>query len=240
MITQSIVSYPSRGHWGDWRYRGNCSGFLIKDLIETYHPSSILDPMHGGGTTGEVAAEYDIPFFGYDLHDGYDILDARTQAKMRRDVNTLPTGGADMIFFHPPYWNMITYSRGNPLDFANGPYSLYLLRMQNALVHLSNCLSRNGFIALLLGDLRLQSHNQTYFLTDDVTENRKVASAKLIKELRIIKVQHNTQSKGETNLGIKLTHEYVTILRSSNALRSITPRIDALDETPEADGDTNA
>ena len=29
----SVVSYPDRGPWGDFRYRGNCSGHLVKDLI---------------------------------------------------------------------------------------------------------------------------------------------------------------------------------------------------------------
>jgi hypothetical protein len=28
----SVVSYPDRGPWGDSRYRGNCSGYLVKDL----------------------------------------------------------------------------------------------------------------------------------------------------------------------------------------------------------------
>lgn len=28
----SILSFPERGHWGDAKWRGNCSGHVYKDL----------------------------------------------------------------------------------------------------------------------------------------------------------------------------------------------------------------
>lgn len=34
-LKSSIVSYPERGTYGNNKYRGNCSGRLIKDIIET-------------------------------------------------------------------------------------------------------------------------------------------------------------------------------------------------------------
>ena len=40
----SVVSYPNRGPWGDNRYPGNCSGYLLIDLCATYRPASVLDP----------------------------------------------------------------------------------------------------------------------------------------------------------------------------------------------------
>ena len=43
----SVVSYPSRGPWGDAQYRGNCSGFLVKDLILRFGCQSIFDPAQG-------------------------------------------------------------------------------------------------------------------------------------------------------------------------------------------------
>lgn len=33
---KSVVSYPERGQYGNNRYRGNCSGRLIEDLIAQY------------------------------------------------------------------------------------------------------------------------------------------------------------------------------------------------------------
>jgi len=39
MLT-SVVSYPDRGPYGKSDYRGNCSGYLIKELLEHYKPKS--------------------------------------------------------------------------------------------------------------------------------------------------------------------------------------------------------
>ena len=43
----SVISYPDRGPWGDPRYRGNCSGWLAKDLILRFKIQSIFDPAEG-------------------------------------------------------------------------------------------------------------------------------------------------------------------------------------------------
>lgn len=37
---QSIVSYKNRGIFGDSTYRGNCTGYIIKDLIQQFYPKS--------------------------------------------------------------------------------------------------------------------------------------------------------------------------------------------------------
>ena len=37
---QSIVSYKDRGNFGNSKYRGNCTGYIIKDLIEHFYPTS--------------------------------------------------------------------------------------------------------------------------------------------------------------------------------------------------------
>lgn len=42
-LNASILSYPHRGHWGDNTYRGNCSGHVIKDLLDTYHPDNFIE-----------------------------------------------------------------------------------------------------------------------------------------------------------------------------------------------------
>jgi len=214
-FTHTVVSYPDRGKWGDYAYRGNCSGYLIKDLIETYSPDSVFDPMGGSGTTAEVCEDLGIPCASFDLKQGYDILDPIAKKKMRDALQEMTDDrGVDMIFFHPPYWNMIQYSQ-DPIDFSNGPYSLYLSRMAQSFSWLGGLLSPAGIIAVLLGDLRRAKADRTYFLTDDCLASSTIAAAKLTKEIRIIKIQHNTQTSGETDLDIKFAHEYLTILRNA-------------------------
>ena len=50
----SVVSYPDRGPWGDPKYRGNCSGWLAKDLILRFQCQSVFDPAEGSGTIKDV------------------------------------------------------------------------------------------------------------------------------------------------------------------------------------------
>ena len=70
----SVVSYPQRGPWGNNRYPGNCSGYMLIDLCATYRPQRVLDPMEGGGTSREVCADMGITYTGFDLHSGTDSL----------------------------------------------------------------------------------------------------------------------------------------------------------------------
>jgi hypothetical protein len=70
----NIVSYPDRGAWGDSKYRGNTSGWLIRDLIEFFRPRSVLDPMEGSGTTRDVCRELGVEYDGFDLKGGFDAL----------------------------------------------------------------------------------------------------------------------------------------------------------------------
>ena len=41
----SIHSNPRRGPYGSNRYRGNCGGYLIRDLLQYDQPQHVLDPM---------------------------------------------------------------------------------------------------------------------------------------------------------------------------------------------------
>ena len=76
----SVVSYPDRGPWGDSRYRGNCSGHLVKDLILRFGCQSVFDPSEGGGTVRDVVTginqylKKDIEYEGRDLRQGWNLM----------------------------------------------------------------------------------------------------------------------------------------------------------------------
>src|SRR5439155_25630880 len=93
----SVVSYPNRGPWGDNRYPGNCSGYLLIDLCATYRPHHVLDPMEGGRTSRDVCADMGIPYAGFDLRNGADSL--------RHDIGS----DYDLILWHRPYHDMKHY-----------------------------------------------------------------------------------------------------------------------------------
>jgi hypothetical protein len=97
-----VVSYPARGPWGDSKYRGNCSGYLVKDLILRFKSQSVFDPAEGGGTVRDVVSgintylRQEIHYEGRDLNSGWDIL-----------AGELPERQFDMVWYHPPYWDII-------------------------------------------------------------------------------------------------------------------------------------
>ena len=37
---ESVISYSNRGPYGKSSYRGNCSGYVIRDLINYFYPNS--------------------------------------------------------------------------------------------------------------------------------------------------------------------------------------------------------
>lgn len=219
ILEQSVVSYPDRGPYGQSTFRGNTSGYLVRDLIETYGATAVLDPMAGSGTTKDVVAHlnkegHEIASTFLDFKDGHDILDPRTHRRIERDARDFDQ--FDFIFLHPPYWNMIKYSDDRH-DFSNGSYTTYLARMQRTIKFLHTVARPGGVLAIQLGDLR--RGGRTYFMTDDVTYN-DMRIRPWRKEFRFIKLQHKTVTGGVTDYPVRLSHECVTILRKGGALPS--------------------
>ena len=145
----SVVSYPDRGPWGDSRYRGNCTGHLIKDLILRFNSKSIFDPAKGGGTVREVVnginkyLKREIHYEGRDLNQGWDIL-----------TSQLPEKQFDLVFYHPPYWDIIKYS-DNPRDLSNYPtLNEFELKLTGSVDRLLRAVKPNGIMAILIGDKR--------------------------------------------------------------------------------------
>lgn len=103
---KSLVRYKERGSWGNANWRGNCSGYLIKDIIEQFKPKYFVDVCEGSGTSGDVCGEFGIKYTGLDLHKGFDFTFDYVLSHIERP--------ADIVFSHPPYHNMIKYT-----DFVN-------------------------------------------------------------------------------------------------------------------------
>ena len=97
-LLTSIVSYPERGEGGNSRYRGNCSPKLVEDLIGFFQPAEICDYMCGSGTTRSAADKMGIRSRIYDLHSGFDLMNCEIPER------------PELVFWHPPYWDVITYS----------------------------------------------------------------------------------------------------------------------------------
>jgi len=204
---QSVVSYPDRGPWGRWDYRGNMSGYLVVDLIRQFKPRLVVDPFNGGGTTGGVCRDMGVPCWVGDLKDGFDVLE-----------DDIPVG-ADLALFHLPYWDMIPYSghvwgdKPHPHDLSHARTYEEFLRMANeAEFRVYDSLRRGGRLAILVGAIRRKG--VLYPIHRDM---------RLYGELEhdMVKVQHNCLSNRRTyaNEGklVRLVHEWLLILRKPDA-----------------------
>ena len=86
---RSVVSYPERGSYGHSKFRGNCSGYLAKDLMEYFRPKRVLDPMEVSGTTGDVCNELGIEYAGLDPRKGFNLPEDEVRALNSWIVQTI-------------------------------------------------------------------------------------------------------------------------------------------------------
>lgn len=215
-MLNSILSFPNRGNYGKSNWRGNCSGHIIREMVEYFRPKVFVDPTLGGGTSRDVVAELNqngrqIEFHGLDLHSGFDLLKDSLQERI---------GGkrADYVFCHPPYENVIRYS-GNvwgaephPDDLSNClNYEDFLKKMTIAMRNIYDSLAPNGHYSILIGDLR---RNGEYLsIQSDLLQ---LAPGKL--EGVLIKQQFNCVSDRKTYKNqsfIPITHEFLLNFRNS-------------------------
>ena len=209
MFTSSIASYPDRGPFGNNKYRGNCTGHIVSDLIDNYLPVGglFVDPAIGGGTSCDVAASKGIRFFGTDLHSGFNLL--------VDDLLTTVGEQANLILFHPPYGSMIPYS-GNMWgvehkhDMSRLSDEDFKAALKLALHNISDATLPGGHYAVLIGNQRRKG---VYINWSSITE--ALAPDPLCDE--IIKLQHNVASDSSSYRKpiVKIMHEKLLVFRRS-------------------------
>ena len=215
---QSIVSYPERGSYGRNSYRGNCSGKLIKDIINQYKLRGLSDFMVGSGTTEDVVRETGLRGTFADLNRGFDM--------MTMDVPER----AENIFWHPPYHDMVVYSNSQykaaDVERATGLSADTILADD-----LSRCASWEEFVkkmnhCMLKQFAALEKGGRMFTLVGDMKRRGKLFSMilDLVKpgtvENIIIKAQHNCWSERQEYSGtfVPIVHEYLLVTRKDTGL----------------------
>lgn len=205
---QSVVSYPNRGPYGDSSYRGNCSGNIIKDLIKHFYPGNtkpkrFIEVFSGGGTGKDVANELNLSnSLHLDLNNGWDAL-----------TDEIPSG-ADFIFSHPPYWDIISYEKErnsySENDLSNQmPYEEFIKKLNIVNEKIYHSLIVGGRHATLIGDVRKQ--NTYYSIIKDMNWYGDLES-------HIIKIQYNCMSDNKVysnNNFIPIKHEHLLIFKKN-------------------------
>ena len=211
----SIVSYPERGTGGNNRYRGNCSPRLIEDLIGFFRPAEICDYMCGSGTTQDAAHSMGIISHCYDLHSGFDLINCEIPER------------PEFVFWHPPYWDLITYSDvmykasevqskygydPRQFDLSRIPKWEDFVRVMNyAMMKQFFALERGGRMAVLVGDIKKKG--QLYSMLFELIKPGTLENV-------IIKAQHNCFSNQTQYSGhfIPILHEYLLIIKKDASL----------------------
>jgi len=202
----SVYSFPERGPWGDAKWRGNCSGYIYKELFEQLKPKVFCDPMMGSGTSIEVAREMGIEAFGLDLHAGFNVL-------RHSIVNTLGKP-VDLCLSHPPYGDLFSYSgevwgQPHPDDLSRCSSDAdFHEKMHIALLNQRDATLPGGFYGTIIGDKR---RNGSY-----VSYQSECLARMPANELAavLIKQQHNVMSDARSYRGMRLpriTHEFILL-----------------------------
>lgn len=213
MFKTSVCSYPARGEFGNNKYRGNCTGHIIKDFIGSYmtNPNGLFaDPSIGGGTSVDVAKHLGINFKGTDLHQGFNLL--------TDDFSEYLQGKANLIFWHPPYWDMLNYSgkewgtEPHKWDLSHMSLDEFLQALELALMNIHDACEDNGHYGILMGNLRRKG---VYYNLSSMVE--RLAPGRLVDE--IIKVQHNCVSDKQEYKGkvVRIAHEKLLVFKKTSS-----------------------
>lgn len=182
----SIHSVRGRGPYGDRKYRGNCGGYIIRDLLRYFDAQSVLDPMSGSGTCQDVCRELQIPCHTMDIRRGKDAADSSSYEGQTP---------VDFVWMHPPYWKMIRYNE-DPRCLSNAKsLNEFLDRMQLVLENCRNVLTPRGKIAVLIGGY---SERGRYQPLPQLLVARAIQAGLWPACTEIIRFQHGNTSSRKT------------------------------------------
>jgi hypothetical protein len=152
-----------------------------------------------------------VTYFGFDLWSGFDIITNPLDAAIGEK--------ADLVFFHPPYHNIIKYSsqvwgkEPHPQDLSQcSTTDEYMFKLKLACLNIWSAIMLGGRLAILIGDIR---RNGTYYSPQAQVQQFHLGQLEAI----LIKEQHHTRSNNKKYSGrfIPIAHEYILIFRKLQA-----------------------
>lgn len=220
----TIWSFKERGDWATHKgdYPGNCSPYIIKNILLKYSKEEdiVLDQFVGSGTTIIESLILNRRAIGIDINENaVSITTNRIKGingkykvfKGNATNLNLKDKYVDLICTHPPYMDIIKYSRGiqGDISLLNG-YGFYN-KIKDVAKESYRVLKNNKYCAIIMGDIRKKGfiipvgfNVMEIFLKEGF----------LLKEI-IIKEQHNCRSTEKWREVAKnknfllIQHEYI-------------------------------
>jgi DNA modification methylase len=151
VVLSSVWAFGNRDNYaGDPHFYGNAPTQAVEQcILRLTNPKDIVvDPMAGSGTTLDVCATLKRKGIGFDLSP------TRPDIKANDSTSIIPlaSNSADLVFFHPPYWNMVKYSK-NKADISNLPLPEFFEKIQNTLTESYRILKKDKYLCILIGDV---------------------------------------------------------------------------------------
>lgn len=235
----TVWSFPDRGNWATHKgnYRGNWSPYIPRNLILKYTQKGdwVLDQMMGSGTTLVEAKLLERNAIGVDIN-----LDAVMVARDRlnfsynplfleykepiiktywgdaRNLDKIEDESIDLIATHPPYANIISYTKNKKLsaDLSQLPFEEYLKEMGKVAKESFRVLKPGKICAILIGDTRKHKN----YVPISFRVMQAFLNAGFILKEDIIKLQWNMKTTRERwrakNYEFYLiTHEHIFIFK---------------------------
>lgn len=168
----SVWSFPMRGNWANHRgdYPGNFAPQVGRNLILRYSRvgDKVLDPMVGGGTSLIETSLLDRSGIGVDINpesikrvEGLikAIESKHTQKVLKGDARNLDfieDSDIDLIILHPPYFNIVKYSKDEITEDLSSIDNLdnFYEEIEKVAKEMYRVLKKGKYCALLMGDKR--------------------------------------------------------------------------------------
>lgn len=226
----TIWSFKERGKWATHKgdYRGNCPPQVPRNLILKYTEENdiVLDPFCGSGTSMIECKLLNRKGIGIDINiDALKLAKSRLnfeyqtiyEPRLLRANSTnlqkiIPNEKIDFIFAHPPYANIIKYSKDIEEDLSRLNLQEFLNQMSLFSKECFRVLKKYKICSILIGDIR---KNKNVIPLGFYVMNIFIQTGFTLKEI-IIKEQHNCKMtdywKNKNMDFYLLAHEYVFVL----------------------------
>ncbi len=239
--TTTLWSFPERGKWAthylNAKYRGNWAPQVARNLILRYSKEgdTILDAFVGSGTTLIECKLTNRRGIGIDINKeaimltrdrlnfnslNNNFLEQKTFVGDARNLNLIQDNNIDLIATHPPYANIISYTK-NSNHKEKGDLSKvhsvneFCEEMKKVAKEFYRVLKPGKYCAILIGDTRRHKHQ----VPISFRVMQSFLDVGFILKENVIKAQHNTKTAPLwRNMSVKynfllLAHENLFVFR---------------------------